>query len=130
MVQLEAEFARTRSLATAKEIARLEAEFARLSGKAGPFAADAVVERGDEADLPADGLEHQTYAARIEQALARSSVPITAQAICAAIGEPSALATVRAILSKLVTSERVERVSTGLYKLAHAGHRDGAADDD
>ena len=129
IVHLEEEFAGSRSLDTAKQIARLEADYARLAGDDRPFAADAVVEKGTAADIPTDG-RALTYAQRIESALVRSSIPITAQDIAASIGEPGALPTVRAILSKLVAAGHIDRVSTGLYRAGEAGHRRGASDDD
>jgi hypothetical protein len=126
IVQLEGELAQTRSLEVAKEIARLENEYARLAHDDRPVVAEAIVEQGDAddaGDVPSD-----TYAERIRSVLIKSSVPLTAPAIAAAIGPPNSLPTVRAILSKLVGGG-IERISTGLYA-ARVGHRSGAADDD
>lgn len=129
IVQFETEFSRSRDLEIAKQIARLENEYARIANDDRRFVADAVVEHGDEHDIPPDR-RAQTYAQRILAALARSSLPITAQAIAAAIEPPNALPTIRAILSKLVDGGSVERVSTGVYRAAEVGHRRGVADDD
>jgi hypothetical protein len=127
IVGLETEFTASHSLETAKQIARLEAEYARVKGDKRPFSPDAVIEKGLSSDLPSDG--GATYWQRIEAALNRSSTPMTAQDICAAIGEPAPLPTVRAILSKMI-GNGVERVSTGLYRSAQGAQRQGAADDD
>jgi hypothetical protein len=129
-VALEAEFQRTHSLETAKEIARLEAEYARIVREDHSVSESDAAEQSEDAAEVLDDDDAETYAERIIAVLARSSVPLTAQDICVAIGPPNALPTVRAVLSKLFPG-RVERVATGLYRLvAGGGHRHGATDDD
>jgi len=126
---------RERVFALVKEIERLEAELAArreelvARNRELDHLIDARLAKVDEEqEAEADRAEVSpaevaTYQQRIETVLLNAGhVPQTAQAVAVAIGHPSSLQTVRAILSRLLKSGAAERPSPNQYRMKRRGH--------
>lgn len=124
---------KARLLELAKEIVRREGELSLLQREFERLTEDGDRERDQKepTSLPRPPLARtSSYVQRVQSTLDLSSRPMSAHEIAAVLREPRALDTIRAVLSKLIGRETVERVAPGMYRSLIGGHRSASGDDD